>query len=66
MGFQADIIGEFVDAFLADHGGIHVGQKQLLAAAGDRLHHDVKRWADLKADQFGHGALVECGFRAKG
>ncbi len=30
---EAGIIGEFVDAFLADHGGIHVGDEQLLAPA---------------------------------
>ena len=28
---QPGEIGQFVDAFLADHGGIHVGQKKLLA-----------------------------------
>ena len=41
MGFQADIVGQFVDAFLADHGGVHVGEEQLLAPVGLRLHHDV-------------------------
>ncbi len=30
--FQADVIRELVDAFLADHGGIHVGDEQPLAA----------------------------------
>ena len=41
VGFQAGIVGELVDAFLLDHGGIHVGEEQLLAAVGGRLHHDV-------------------------
>ncbi len=40
--FQADVIGEFVDAFLLDHGRIHVGQKQLLAAVGGRLQNDIE------------------------
>ncbi len=43
MGFQAGKIGQFVDAFLPDHGGIHVGQKKLLAPVDPRLHHDVDR-----------------------
>ena len=47
--FRPTIVGEFVDAFLADHGGIHVGEKQLLAAAGGRLHHDVDRCAPIAA-----------------
>ena len=42
---QADEIGEFVDAFLADHGGVHVGEEQLLAPAGRGLAHDVDRRA---------------------
>src|SRR5258708_7471659 len=29
MRFQADEIRQLVDAFLADHGGIHVGPKML-------------------------------------
>ena len=31
MRLEAGEIGQFVDAFLADHGGIHVGEKKLLA-----------------------------------
>ena len=31
MRLQPGEIGQFVDAFLADHGGIHVRQKKLLA-----------------------------------
>ena len=43
LGLQADEIGEFVDAFLPDHGGIHVGEKKALAALGDGLDHEVDR-----------------------
>jgi len=43
MLLQAGEIGQFVDAFLADHGGIHVGQKKLLASGRFRLHHNVDR-----------------------
>ena len=43
MGLQPDEIGQFVDAFLADHGGIHVGEKKLLAPRRNRLHDDVDR-----------------------
>ncbi len=28
---QADFSSEFIDAFLTDHGGVHVGDEQLLA-----------------------------------
>ena len=38
---QPDIIRQLVDAFLADHGGIHVRQEQALAPGRQRLHHDV-------------------------
>ena len=41
MRLHAGEIGEFVDAFLADHGGIHVGQKKLLAPGRARLHDNV-------------------------
>jgi len=43
MILQPGEIGQFVDAFLADHGGIHVGEKKPLAPDGARLHHDVDR-----------------------
>ena len=43
MVLQPGEIREFVDAFLADHGGIHVRQKKLLAPRGDRLHDDIDR-----------------------
>ena len=38
---KADEIGELVDTFLADHGGIHVGEEQLFAPVRDRLNEDV-------------------------
>ena len=38
---QADGVGEFIDAFLLDQGGIHVGDEEALAPAAGRLHHDV-------------------------
>jgi len=43
MLLQADEGGELVDAFLADHGRIHVGEEQRLAAGGRRLDDDVDR-----------------------
>ena len=38
---NAGIIGELVDAFLADHGRIHVGDQKLLATSMLRLNNDV-------------------------
>jgi len=38
---EADFGGEFVNAFLADHGGIHVGDQELLAPRVGILHGDV-------------------------
>ena len=43
VGLLADEIRQLVDAFLADHGGIHVGEKKLLAPSCRRLHHDIDR-----------------------
>jgi len=51
--FQAGEIGQLVDAFLADHGGIHVGQKKLLAPERDRLHHNVDRQVAARLAQAG-------------
>ena len=39
--FEVHEVGQFVDAFLSDHGGIHVGEEKLLAPASGRLHHYV-------------------------
>ena len=39
--FDTHLGGQFVDAFLVDHGGVHVGQQNALAPSGVRLHHAV-------------------------
>ncbi len=42
MVLEAERPGEFIDAFLLDHGRIHVGQEQALAAVGvGRQHGEV-------------------------
>ena len=48
------VVGKLVDAFLTDHGGIHVGKKELLAPARCGLDHNVD-WgtAERRADRFG-------------
>lgn len=43
MRLHTGKVGKFVDAFLADHGGIHVGEKKLLASRRLRLHDNVNR-----------------------
>src|ERR1700754_3959086 len=59
MVLQPDEIGQLVDTFLADHGGIHVRQKKLLAPRGDRLHHDIDRQvAARRAQPVGDGADI--------
>ena len=58
-GFQADVIGQFVDAFLADHGGIHVGQEELLAPVGGRLHHHIDA-GEQAAQMFGESRVGRC------
>ena len=57
MRLQAGEIGQFVDAFLADHGGIHVGQKKLLAPGRDRLHDNVDRQVAARLLQAGFDRL---------
>src|SRR5258706_11858507 len=44
-GLLSDKVSEFVEAFLADHGGIHVGEEQALASSGGLLHHHINRSA---------------------
>ncbi len=56
MRLEPDKIGQLVDAFLADHGGIHVGQKKLLAPGDRRLHHDIDRQVPARFAQ-----AVSCG-----
>ena len=41
LRLDADGVGELVDAFLLDHGRIHVGDEQPLAAIGERHEGDV-------------------------
>ena len=64
MGFQPDIVGEFVNALLSDHGGVHVSKEQLLAPIDSPLHHNIN--ADGHAQVFGDCALVYASFRGKG
>ncbi len=40
---QPDEIGQFIDAFLLDHGRIHVGEQKPLAASLDRLDENIDR-----------------------
>ena len=53
MRLQPGEIGQFVDAFLADHGGIHVGEKKLLAPERCRLHDNVDRQVAARLAQAG-------------
>src|SRR6185437_615712 len=64
--FEPDVIGELVDALLADHRGVHVGEEQLLLPVRDGLHDDIDRRIEDGAHALGEGALVELGFRGKG
>ena len=41
MRLLADFSGEFVNTFLADHGGIHVGEQEPLAPPFRLLHDDI-------------------------
>ena len=60
MVLHADMIGELVDAFLADHGRIHVGQKKRLATAARRLHHDIDgRAGERRTHPIGDRAAVD-------
>ena len=59
MGLQPGEIRQFVDAFLADHGGIHVGQKKLLAPVDPGLHDNVDRQVAARlAEAFDDGGDV--------
>ena len=62
---EPDVRRKFIDAFLADHGGIHVGQKKLFAPVTCRLHDCVNAVAEI-AQLAGECALVYGFFRAKG
>ena len=61
MPLDPDMIRELVDAFLSDHGEVHVGQEQRFAAAGGPLHHDVDGGArECRAHPVGKRAAVDC------
>ncbi len=63
MLLQPDIGGEFVDAFLPDHGGIHVGEEQRLAPGRVGLDDDVDRGLRHARHGFGFELARIVGFR---
>ncbi len=65
MRLETCEIGKLVDAFLTDHGGIHVGDQQHLAPMRQRLHHHVEFAVQGIAQDIGEGARVGAGFRAR-
>ena len=65
MRLQADVVRKFVDAFLADHGGIHVGDEQLLARGSGRLHDDVDRIAAERRAQSSASSRASLSCRAR-
>jgi tRNA dimethylallyltransferase len=67
VGLLSDEVREFVQAFLPDHGGIHVGEKEPLAPPGGGLHHGVDRCvADGLAQAVRREAVVVFAGRGKG
>ena len=59
MRLESDIVGKLVNAFLADHGRIHVGEKEPLAAAARALQHHVDGGAgERRAHALGESARV--------
>ena len=59
MRFKPDEIRQLIDAFLTDHGGIHVGQEKLLAPRQHGLHDNVDRQVLARlAQALGDGADV--------
>ncbi len=55
---QTDFGGQLVDAFLADHGRIHVGDQQFLAAGFCVLNDDVDRRAVDRGGECCHGVRL--------
>lgn len=45
MGFEPDEPGQLIDAFLLDHGGIHIGDQQAFFTAFGRLENEIERGA---------------------
>ena len=66
-GLQADEVGELVDAFLPDHGGIHVGEEQLLAPLATGCTTTSIAGPSATRSRFGDVRVGRVGaFRAKG
>ncbi len=59
LRLDADGVGELVDAFLVDHGGIHVGDQELLAAVGERDEGDVDRLAGRRSSRAASTAVEQ-------
>ncbi len=60
MGLHADHVGELVDAFLTDHGRIHVGKEQPLPACRRFLDEDIDRRAGKhRPDPLRHRTVVD-------
>ena len=56
---EADFGGKLVDAFLADHGRIHVGDQKLLAPRLRVLHREIdRRIAEDGEDRVARGGKV--------
>lgn len=55
--FQAHAISQFVDAFLLDHGGVHVGNQQLFFAALHWLENEIDPGSGEFSQQRGDGLL---------
>jgi hypothetical protein len=67
-GPLADEVGQFIDAFLADHGGVHVGEEQAFAPSCRWLHHHVNRGGadggkQRRPRRFCHAAISGCAAR---
>ncbi len=50
-------VGQFVDAFLLDHGGIHVGDQHLLAPRCGLLHSKIDAAPCQERTEFGHDGI---------
>ncbi len=66
MRLQSGKVGQFVDAFLADHGGIHVGEKKLLAPRRLGLHDNVDRQVAARLAQAGFDGVDVVASATKG
>src|SRR5690349_17757481 len=64
MRLETRVIRQLVDALLLDHGGVHVGEEQLLAPPRRGLHDDVDTRGEV-TQSVGERPLVEAGACAK-